>query len=51
MAHVRCKFFEARGQNQISIIERLVAAAGLTGADLVALRQSEARSIVTLLGD
>ncbi len=62
LAHVRRKFFEARGQapddadlvlaaiQSLYRIERQAAAAGLVGADLVALRHSEARPMLTSLG-
>jgi transposase len=63
MAHVRRKFFEARAQapedadlvlaaiQSLYRIERQAATAGLVGANLVALRQSEARPVVTSLGN
>jgi transposase len=62
MAHVRRKFFEARYEapdeaklvlaaiQSLYRIERQAAASGLVGADLVALREREARPMLTSLG-
>jgi transposase len=62
LAHVRRKFFEARYEvpdeaklvlaaiQSLYRIERQAAASGLVGADLAALREREARPMVTALG-
>lgn len=63
MAHVRRKFFEARDQapedaklvlaaiQSLYRIEQQAKAAGLTGSDLVGLREREARPMLTSLGN
>ena len=63
LAHVRRKFFEARDQapeeamlvltaiQSLYRIEQQAKAAGLVGTDLVALREREARPVLTSLGN